>query len=240
MFLKNNDPTSESLKLYTFELTYDPDAKTMTDSLGLVVNPNRRYYYALEYLIYPVLKDATEELTSRVPKAPGAITNYQTMNKTTGYVTMSFTLTNESVDGQTLKTNNLYYQILVPNTDNFEVYTFNADDYSNLTESITDIPYNGNLSGVYDGYDPYRNVYVYTPGYDNLGVRMVYKDETGSYYSDPVFYKAVSFSGIDAVNVKDVTVARWYTIEGVQVNEPTSGINIAVMSDGSVKKVLVK
>jgi hypothetical protein len=51
---------------------------------------------------------------------------------------------------------------------------------------------------------------------------------------------AVDFSGIEHVTVSDAVEVARYDIYGRQLTQPTQGINIVKMSDGSVKKESVK
>ena len=70
-----------------------------------------------------------------------------------------------------------------------------------------------------EAYDAYRNA----PLWKNF-LRMV----------------AVDFSGIENVTVSDAVEVARYDIYGRQLTQPTQGINIVKMSDGSVKKESVK
>ena len=239
VFLKNNDPTNQHLTLFPLEFAYDPDTKKMTDTMAMTVNPNNRYYYMLEYYIYPVLSDATVELTSRVPKKPETITNFQIMDRNTGRATMQFKYSTENVDGQPLKRSNLYYQMLEPadNDDGFVPYTFTPELFPGLPEAMTFIPYDFQFSNMASTYEGLVNVYFYIPGHDNAGVRMVYKDETGTYYSEPTSWKP--FSGVEGIGLDSEPVStRWYTPQGVRVDAssaPGLYIRVDVFADGTRK-----
>ena len=47
-------------------------------------------------------------------------------------------------------------------------------------------------------------------------------------------------SGIDVLTSSDATVVARYTLDGRVISAPQAGVNIVKMSDGTVKKVLVK
>lgn len=47
-----------------------------------------------------------------------------------------------------------------------------------------------------------------------------------------------TFSGVSAVEVADVFPVAIYTIQGVRVSEPQTGVNIMKMSDGTIRKIV--
>lgn len=199
----------------------------------------------MENFVSPVLKDATIELTTKEPKAPQKINNLFILNSETGYASISVNLSSENVDGQPMNPANLYYQILLPGFKSFDVYTFEPENYDEITEPLTDIPY-GMMSGLVFGTGVQRNMYVYIPDYDNIGARMVYKDETGDYYSEPVFYYPVDFGAVSQTELdKEPVAVQWFTIEGIQVQEPSdNGLYIRrdVFANGSISssKILIE
>ena len=75
-------------------------------------------------------------------------------------------------------------------------------------------------------------------------LRITLKDEAGNYQVQ-TFGPAVRIgngapTGIDVVKNSDATEVARYTIEGRAISTPQAGVNIVKMSDGTVKKVLVK
>jgi hypothetical protein len=179
-----------------------------------------------------------------VPVAPLKINNFFILDSETGRASVSINLSSENIDGQPLNASNLYFQILLPGFKNFEVYTFDPELYSEITEPLTDIPYNMTL-GLVSGYGVQRNTYIYMPDYDNVGARMVYKDETGVYYSDPIFYYPVDFDAVESLAEGDEPVAtQWYNLQGIRIEEPQqTGLYICndVFADGTIrsKKIFV-
>jgi hypothetical protein len=243
-YVYNGVVNSTSSIIYPCEMTYDPENKTITNEKDLLINPNQVFYYTLENYVNPVLRDNSIELTSKVPVAPLKINNFFILDSETGRASVSINLSSENIDGQPLNASNLYFQILLPGFKNFEVYTFDPELYSEITEPLTDIPYNMTL-GLVSGFGVQRNTYIYMPDYDNVGARMVYKDETGVYYSDPIFYYPVDFDAVESLAEGDEPVAtQWYNLQGIRIEEPQqTGLYICndVFADGTIrsKKIFV-
>ncbi len=241
-FVYNGYVNSTSNLIYPCVMVYDPENKTITDEQDLLINPNQRWYYTLENYVLPVLSDNTIELTSRVPLAPEKINNFFVLDQDTGRTSVSINLSSENVDSQPLNPANLYFQILIPGFRNFEVYTFEPENYSELTEAITDIPYNM-ISGLVSGYGVQRNTYIFVPDCDNIGARMVYKDETGIYYSEPTFYYPVDGSGTNDIKDEKAVESLWFTLQGIRIDEPQqSGLYIRrdTYASGSVRSCKIQ
>ena len=47
-------------------------------------------------------------------------------------------------------------------------------------------------------------------------------------------------TAIETINNNDIVVDSYYTLDGQQIVAPRKGVNIVRMSDGTVKKVIVK
>ena len=94
-----------------------------------------------------------------------------------GYSNLSYTLPTTDVDGKTLVKSNLYYSIYL---DDDQLFTFDAETYTDLTEDMTEIP------ASFTGYDFYpARVYFYrtlkndNPFFENrIGIQAIYKVET--------------------------------------------------------------
>ena len=239
-FVYSGDVNSTSNIISPLEMSYDREAKKITCEMDLLINPNQVFYYTLENFVTPVLSDNSVELTSRIPKAPLAIKHFQVIDQESGRAQLQINVSSENVDDQPLKPANLYYQVLLPGFRDFEVYEFTPELYPELTETMTELPYNL-LNGLVSGMGVARNLFVFVPDYDNIGARMVYKDETGTYYSDPVFY--YEWSGVNSVSEnKNVIATKWLDLTGREVTSPDgSGIFIQVNTlengDTVVRKV---
>lgn len=66
--------------------------------------------------------------------------------------------------------------------------------------------------------------------------------ESASYViiSDPVSFKVVTKAGIDAIDVDGVTVVKTYDLQGRPVMNPSNGIYLQRMSDGTIKRVFIR
>ena len=233
---------STSNQIFPFEMTYNREEKKITSELlDLLINPNQVFYYTLENFVEPVLSDNSIELTSRVPKAPLAIKHFQVIDTETGKAQLQVNVSSENIDNQPLKPANLYYQVLLPGFRDFEVYEFTPEHYPELTETMTDVPYNL-LTGMITGMGVARNLYVYVPDYENIGARMVYKDETGTYYSDPVFYYEWSEGEVNEISGNEVILStKWFDMTGCEVSAPsTPGIFIRIDNLDNGKSIVRK
>lgn len=218
-FVYNGSVNSTSNMIYPCVMTYDPENKIITDAQDLLINPNQEFYYTLENYVEPVLRNKTIELTTKVPKAL-KINNFFILDQETGRSSISLVVSSENVDGQPFNSTNLYYQILLPGFKSFDVYTFEPNLYDEITEPITDLPFSM-TSGLVSGYGSQRNTYIYIPDYDNVGARMVYKDETGIYYSEPTFYYPLDLDAVENISMDEAPVkSEWYTLQGLRVDEP--------------------
>ena len=81
-----------------------------------------------------------------------------------------------------------------------------------------------------------------TEGWYDLKFKLT--DATGNWQEQtisPAFRIGIGNpTGIDVVKNSDATEVARYTIDGRAINAPQAGVNIVKMSDGTVKKVLVK
>ncbi|MDE7412708.1 MAG: hypothetical protein K2N05_02810 [Muribaculaceae bacterium] len=238
-FVYSGIVNSTSNIIYPLEMSYDREAKKITCEMDLLINPNQVFYYTLENFVSPVLSDNSIELTTRIPKAPLAIKHFQIIDQETGKAQLQINVSSENIDDQPLKPENLYYQILLPGFRDFEVYELTPELYPELTETMTDIPYNI-INGLVTGMGVARNLYVYVPDNENIGARMVYKDETGTYYSDPVFY--YEWSGVNNISDNiEVVATKWLDLTGCEVSTPTeSGIFIRIDTLANGKTVVRK
>lgn len=219
--------------------TYDAAAETLTCANDLVVNPNDWFYYTLVKYGWPTIKRERIEYTTLKPKAPLAIENFHVLRPLDGYTMLTVYLSAENINGQPLNETNLYYQIMLPTG---EPYTFDPLDHTTLTEAITDVPYTL-TQGIATGEANGRNLFIFSLGLTNIGARMIYKDETGDYYSDITWYDPSNApDGIDDIeNDETVATIRWFYIMGREVANPTTGVyiqNIVYTSGKHANKIV--
>lgn len=149
---------------------------------------------------------------------------------------ISFKVPCTDTEGNFIDPNKLYYNIYV----NGELFSLTPEEYPSLKETITDIPYLFNETGV-----------IFTNGGEDhtLTLNMEEKPEIGIqsvYTGGGETRKSDLVLGIGSISAADATVetTEYYTISGLRVAEPVNGLYIRVdnMSDGSVKtsKVIVR
>lgn len=229
-----------------YAFTYDAATKTYTgENRYLSINYSDTTFYTAVSFKQPVLTPYVK--VEAAPTAPtiSAAEDYGSEGYTYGYIT--FDLSNEDKDGNFLNPNNIYYNILLDVEGDEQVYTFYSDNYYYQTiDEMTEVPYT-----YYDSYDLYadnntRKIYVYTTGYDKIGVQEYYLADDGTkYYSDKVWY---DLTGIQNVTVADqaqkVSTVSYFDLSGRQVVKPQHGVFIqnVTYSDGSNKaqKVVIK
>lgn len=143
---------------------------------------------------------------------------------------IEFTLEPFDTDGNLLDTSRLYYNLLVD--DN--LFTFYPDQYTYLTEEITDIPYD-----FVDGWDIYvegtkRTVYYTTTGVDTWGIRAIYVEDDGSKVYSDITRIASAASAVKGIQGHAAAQVEYFDLNGIRVNNPGKGIFIrkAVDKDG--------
>lgn len=165
-----------------------------------------------------------------------------------------YTISEYTTDGERMDPNRIYYSIF---TDDDQLYTFDADTYR-LDENMTKVPYTFRnvfitknwcwipRSGEPDmppppGFAPRKA--PENPLFDHqIGIQVYYMQADGSFEASDIVYLEVfePATGIDEINGNAATEVARYTIDGRAISAPQTGINIVKMSDGAVRKVLVK
>lgn len=158
-----------------------------------------------------------------------------------GYSYIELILSNTTEKGEFLDTRRIYYTI---NIDD-EEWTFSPDEYINLKEDMTDIPYDFVDKEDFQNYKGRRVVYLFTTGFNKVSVNEFYVDSDGiEHHAEPaVWTKGISGIQKETVSGKTVKAARYYDLSGRVVNQLQSGIYVkaTTYTDGStiMKKVVV-
>lgn len=226
------DEANNGLKDLVFN--YNPSLNTLSlIGYELVVNPNPWMYYALQRYGNPVIKPAEETiLTTKTPKP---IQGFDAFYPQSGdQVAVQIRISTENTAGESMSANNLFYEFL---RNDESVYTFTPDNYPELTESLSLIPVNYQRTGVImiSGVARTFNAYL-APEEQNLGARMVYRDETGTYYSETVWAKP--HSGIDGtISDQQCVSVEYFDISGREIQNPANGMYIMkeIFANGDVK-----
>lgn len=148
-------------------------------------------------------------------------------------------------DGNFINASDLYYIIWYDIDGEQEEYVFLAEEYPSIeselqAESIVEVPYNFSSMGPegFYGIDPAgEKVIIFTAMPDNFGVQSVYYGGGERHVSEIGWYNT---SGVKSVGDKAATAEAYYGIDGMRHASAVRGLNIVKMSDGSVRKVLVK
>ncbi len=216
--------------------TYDAETGIYTaDKQFILFNTNRTQ---VEYMFYAFNAELEKfEDVAAIPADP-TIQTVETRTEEYDYNGMLFTVPSTDVNGNYINTDNLYYNILIDG----EVLTLTQDEYVKLpVESMTDIPYYFT-----DDYDiqlfsaNQRLFFFFARDFQTVGVQSVYK-AGGTVSKSNVVTWTVTPTGLDEVNAATTVgeTAR-FDITGRRLSAPQKGLNIVKMSDGKVKKVLVK
>ena len=219
-----------------FPLEFNYDAKNKVISMigfQMIVNPNPWIWYALEKYDNPVLKEREEvQLTTKVPKAMKRFDAFYPQDKA-GVFSVQVQVSSENTAGEVLPSNKLFYEFI---RENGEKYVFMPENHVNLKEPISLIPFNYNNTGVIRISGLARTFTAFLPeNEDNLGGRMVYRDDTGTYYSEILWRKDVS--GVEDVTITDDVVSTvYYDLNGREVSTPSTGIFIKkeIIANGKV------
>lgn len=208
-------------RLEDLVFNYNPALKTLTlIGYQLIVNPNPWMYYALELYENPVIKPLEETpLTTKTPKPIQGFDAFYPQSD--GSVSVQIRVNTENTAGEVLPSQKLFYEIL---RDDESVYVFSPDNYSKLTEPMSMIPVNYQKIGVIWCSGAARTFTAYLePGEENMGARMVYRDDTDTYYSETVWVNRSDSIGEVAENLKCVSV-QYFDISGREVQNPANGV----------------
>ncbi len=213
-----------------FVFVYDGEARKITSEGILAAThgvPSEDLWYA-----YATLENITVVKQDRKagipPVAPSDLTDVPDPD----YPEFTFVLPPFDVEGNLLDTSRLYYNVFVDG----EIFVFYPDEYMELTEEMTDIPYSftENWDIVVDG--TLREIYYYWNGVDTIGVRAFYLEEDGSKTYGEMTVLNLDENGVKATAAEALTT-QYYDLHGIRVAAPGKGVFVSrsVMSDGSVK-----
>ncbi len=216
-----------------FMFDYDKDRHSLTacdPAQFILVNASLKRAYYAEAIGNPVIAMQHEGVAAK-PLNPCNL-DFQDF----GELFVSFTLPTISADRMTLlDTSKYYYKVYVDG----EPFTFTVTDYPDLAEltsdGITEVPF-GTSPGTYViGADsPEHSLYL-PAGVSAVGIQGIYKAGGVTEMSDIVTVRTTGVAELAAdVQVKAV---KYYTIDGVEVRNPVSGIYLKQVhySDGTVK-----
>lgn len=215
---------------------YDKENKIMTGRNSMVLNQgNETLDNYASLFTKPVIKVQGENISYQPQEPTGFY--YVPYDEYYGHGTLYFAFFKTNADNDLLNPDNLYYRVYVDG----ELFSFEPDEYFDLEEPMTDVPYyytNYNDISYYGAATHFFSFYFM--GVEELGVQTVYKDGDKEYCSQIV--DAVKATAIDSLNAdKNVKSEVIYDLSGRQVINPDKGIFIkkVTCSDGTVKTVKI-
>ena len=176
-----------------------------------------------------------------VPATPIFTVEDVTVNTTTGFTVLHFTIPTIDVDGNKLNENKLYYNILLDG----QVYTFDPETYIGLSSAMTDIPYKFEDNINFDIYisNGRHTVYLYTTDYDIVGLQSIYTAGDEVNRSEIVYVNNPTHSGINEFTTgAQVVDTRYYDLTGRELpTAPATGLYLqrATYSDGTTATIKV-
>lgn len=229
----------EYIDVYALEdnLVFDYNAKTgamQSENVALLNAGKMKTYYVTAYH-FPKLAPYAGKKPA-VPAKP-MVTEFLEIkdwyNDGDVYGAISFVLLPYDIDGNYIDYNDLYYNMVI----NDEVFTFTPEEFINLAEPMTDVPYY--FTDDYDiqiGDEIYRNIWFTNPEYAKIGVQAKYTVDGVTNVSEVAYYGDVPV-GVENVPVEAEVVSTVYTdLTGCRVSNPERGIYIKTVqySDGTV------
>ena len=176
-----------------------------------------------------------------VPATPLISAEDMTVNTTSGWVALRFTIPTTDVDGYKLNENKLYYNIILDD----EVYTFDPETYIGLSTAMTDIPYNFQDNVNFDIYinNGRHTVYLYTTDFEFVGIQSIYTAGGEVNRSEMATVKNPSHSGIEEIGSGAQAIAtRYYDAFGRELPAaPATGLYLqrTTYSNGTTSTIKV-
>lgn len=246
--------TCDPLSLYLAdEIVFDFDTEKKIlrapENSCMYMNVSSDQLKSLETFEGPVIRSNDMDHTPQ-PMHP-VPTSYGDYFDGGGYTYVTFYLPNVNAEGAILDTSNMYYEISI---DGDEPFIFTPDEYDGIEEPMTRVPYNfTNGRNIVSSSGGVANVvFFYFIGYDTVGIQL-FNQADGITYSSPhtTYYVHENRYEVDSsVKVvetfidKSIRSVEYYSINGLKLDKPASGINICkvTMDDGSVRvtKVMAK
>lgn len=164
------------------------------------------------------------------------------------YGSISFVQPLESVEGENLLADKLYYVIYTKSVvDNTEApYVFTPDLYIKIEEDMTYVPYTFNDDYDFNEFQGVKIVYLNFPTseYKAFGVQAFYLGGNEVNASNLVWKENPETTGISAATAGSVAKVSYTDLSGRTVAQPTHGLYIMTMkmADGTKKsvKMLIK
>jgi len=222
--------------------TVDVDARNIVAEwpAAMITNVGPNTLSILNDYVAPALT-AFDEVPA-VPANPIFTEEDLTINSTSGFSVLRFSIPTVDVDGNKLNENKLFYNILVDD----HVYTFEPETYIGLSSAMTDIPYKfeDNINfDIYISGNGRHTVYLYTTEYNMVGVQSFYTAGDEVNRSEAVYVTNPNPSGINELaDGAKVIDTRYYDLTGHELpTAPATGIYLqqATYSNGATTTIKV-
>ncbi len=218
---------------------YDPEKMTLTTDGSFVISVSKDRVYYITAVFNPMLKYQNLDEVKVVSLNPPVFEGYYPEDIEYGYCAeLYFRLSNIDADGQVFDSSNLYWNLIIDD----EVFVFMPDEYLDLSEDMTDVPYDFNDSYDFYSYGGTAGCLIYPEGYDNLGARAVYIDGDTKVCSDIMWVPGFESALRDVtVGSTEISSIRYYDLQGRVVTDPAAGLYIrsVTFADGRVKNTKV-
>ena len=164
-------------------ITFDYDADNMrlsNSGLNMLVNGGNSDIYWMAFYGSPEIYKFVETAATPATPSAEAMSGYNYMPDY-GYGFFDFTLSTFSADGEFINPDKLYYRVYIGTGWEDEeagehpmLFTFTPDDYAELADPMTDVPYTLSSSDFWSSGDSHEfSFYLNIP--NNIGIQAVYK-----------------------------------------------------------------
>jgi hypothetical protein len=216
---------------------YDATAKTLKSDSAMFANIGCNNLNAYTTFNRPEFKPYKD--VAATPKDPEIII-FSDYDAQAGSGLILFNIFTMDKDGEFINPAKLYYNMYLDD----EVMTLEPDEYTTLTEPMTDIPYDYSNGVDVKCSDAIHLLMFYSTGFDKMGIQAVYKGGNEVRKSNIVYYVITGINNATASTAKNVKSVTYTDISGRKVSNPVRGLYIKTetYTDGTTNnsKVLVK
>lgn len=166
---------------------YDATSNKLSNSgLDIYANGGLTQIYYLAVYTDPEIFPFVE--TAATPQAVDPSTFYgMNYNRQWGYGYLDFEISQFDTEGNYLNPDKLYYKVYVGDDENNTVFTFIPEEYTALTEPMTEVPYSFYASDFWCNGTMHEFV-TYVNQAKNLGVQVIYKGGGEEHASEISWY----------------------------------------------------
>lgn len=230
------------------EFTLDREKMIMTadEDMGITINhgmaiadEQNELDYFLSMSFNPRFN--LHEEKSAVPANPEIVDYSEEHFESWGCSELYLDVKTQDVDGRYIDPANLAYRLFVKENGEKKPFVFRTTDYANLESDMEVIPYNF-TNGESDIFEGGSTIYLYLNGLEDIGVQSINTTGGEEKYSDIVWFNGGLETGLNAAVTEGsaAKVVARYNVSGVRVNAGYKGVQIVRMSDGMVRKVLMR